>query len=104
MSQPIRLRPDPTALATRNVTALSRAVIAKATAKIERRSEPAAILRDRWPDDPIAPIVLRAASEPPASLPTTPALGRSIVADIFATIGPIGGGARLLQAFGTPLM
>jgi hypothetical protein len=77
---------------------LARAGIAKAACKIERGGEAAAFLRDRWPDVPIAPIVLRAASEPPASLPATPALGRSIVADIIATVGPVGAGARLPQA------
>jgi hypothetical protein len=60
--RPIPLRPDPAALVARNVTALSRAVIAKAAARIERRSDDATILRSRWPDDPIAPLVLRAAS------------------------------------------
>jgi hypothetical protein len=98
MSQPIRLRPDPGALVARNVAAVARAVIAKAASKLERRSDAAAVLRDRWPDDSIAPILLRAASEPPASLATSGPLGRSIVADIIATIGPVGAGARLLQA------
>jgi hypothetical protein len=79
------------------VTSLARAIIAKATGKVERREDIAAILRGRWPDDPIAPLVLRAASQP-ASLANTAALGRSIVADLIATIGPIGAGSRLLQS------
>jgi hypothetical protein len=95
--RPIPLRPDPLALATRNVAGLARAIIAKATAKIERCSDASAILRTRWPDDPIASLVLRAASHP-AMLATDIALGRSVVADLISTIGPVGAGARLLQA------
>jgi hypothetical protein len=94
--RPIPLRPDPSALVTRNVTSLARAVIAKAVARIERRSDEATVLRSRWPDDPIAPVVLRAASQP-AMLATDTALGRSVVSDLIATIGPVGAGARLLQ-------
>jgi hypothetical protein len=48
---------------------------------------------------PLAPLVLRAASEPPASLAgSAGVLGRSIVEDLIAVIGQIGAGARLLQA------
>ena len=49
--RPISLRPDPAALVARNVTALSRAVIAKAAARIDRRSDDATILRrsDHYP-------------------------------------------------------
>jgi len=82
---------------TAGVIGLVRAVIAKAAAKIERREDIATILRGRWPDDPIAPLVLRAASTP-ATLTNTAALGRSIVADLIATIGPVGAGAQLLQS------
>jgi hypothetical protein len=95
--RPIPLRPDPAALVARNVTALSRAVIAKAAARIERRSDDATILRSRWPDDPTAPLILRAASQP-ATLADNPALARTLIADLIATIGPVGAGARLLQA------
>ena len=97
MSRPIPLRPDPGALVTRNVTAVARVVIAKAVARTERRSDDTAILRGRWPDDPIAPLVLRAASQP-SLLATDTALGQSVVADLIATIGPVSAGARLLQS------
>ena len=56
-----------------------------------------AILKGRWPDDALAPHLLRAAS-PPHSLTTQPALGASIVADVIATIGATGAGARLLKS------
>ncbi|MFY9830968.1 MAG: hypothetical protein WAK69_20700 [Rhodoplanes sp.] len=71
--------------------------IAKAVAGTERRSDDMAILKERFPDDPIAPLVLRAASQP-AMLATDTALGRSVVADLIATIGPGGAGTRVLQS------
>jgi hypothetical protein len=52
--QPIPLRADPGALTRRNVAALTRAMIVKATAKLELRRDERAILKERWPDDPIA--------------------------------------------------
>jgi hypothetical protein len=94
----IPLRPDPRALATRNVKGFARAVIAKALGRLNQRSSEAAVLRSRWPDDSIAPLVMRAASEPPAELAGNTALGTSIVADLISAIGPVGAGARLLQA------
>ncbi|MGB8529357.1 MAG: hypothetical protein WCD75_21450, partial [Rhodoplanes sp.] len=74
-----------------------RVAIAKAVAGTERRSDDMAILKERFPDDPIAPLVLRAASQP-AMLATDTALGRSVVADLIATIGPGGAGTRVLQS------
>lgn len=85
------------ALVARNVTAVARVAVAKAVARTERRSDDMAILKERFPDDPIAPLVLRAASQP-SMLATDTALGRSVVADLIATIGPVGAGARLLKS------
>jgi hypothetical protein len=79
-----------------HVTSLARACIAKAIGKIERR-EDATILRDRWPDDRVAPLVLRAPTTP-SSLANSSALGATVVADLISVIGPVGAGARLLQA------
>jgi len=96
----IPLRPDPRAITERNVRNLSRTVIAKAISGFDRDRDSATILRDRWPEDdnPLAPLVLRAASEPPASLTgSAGALGRSIVEDLLNVIGPVGAGARLLR-------
>jgi Phage capsid family len=95
--QPIPLRADPGALTRRNVNALTRACIAKATAKLDSRRDERAILKERWPDDPIALLVLRAASAP-ASLAGTPALAATLVSDIVSTLGPTSAGAKLLQA------
>ena len=62
--QPIPLRADPGAVRRRNVAALARACIANAVAKLDPRQNERAILKQRWPDDSIAPLVLRAASTP----------------------------------------
>jgi hypothetical protein len=95
--RPIPLRPDPGALVARNLTSLARAAIAKAMARLDPRCDEREHLRTRWPDDPTAPLILRAASHP-ATLAANPALGHALVADLIATIGPTGAGARLLQA------
>ena len=95
--RPIPLRPDPGALVTRNVTGLARAAIAKAMVRLDPRCDEREHLRTRWPNDSTAPLILRAASQP-ATLAANPALGHTLVADLIATIGPTGAGARLLQA------
>jgi hypothetical protein len=95
--RPIPLRPDPDALATRNVNALVRAAIAKAMVRLDPRCDEREHLRARWPNDPTPPLILRAASQP-ATLAANPALSHTVVADLIATIGPTGAGARLLQA------
>ena len=95
--RPIPLTPDPRALVTRNVTGLARAVIAKAMVRLDPRCDEREHLRTRWPNDATAPLILRAASQP-ATLAANPALGHTLIADLIATIGPVGAGARLLQA------
>jgi hypothetical protein len=81
----------------RNVAALARVCIAQAVAKLENRGDENRILKNRWPEDSIAPLILRAASSP-ATITNTPALAATIVADVIATLGPQSAGARLLQA------
>ena len=95
--RPIPLRPDAGALVERNVNALARVAIAKALARLDPRCDARNHLRTRWPEDSTGPLILRAASEP-ATLASNPALGRTLIADLIATIGPTGAGARLLQA------
>jgi hypothetical protein len=95
--RPIPLRPDPRAVATSNVTSLARAVIVKATTKLDRGRTETTVLKHLFPDDAVVPLVLRAASQS-ATLTNTAALGRSIVSDLIATIGPVGAGAGLLQS------
>jgi hypothetical protein len=95
--KPIPLRPDFGAVATRNVTALARAAISKAMVRLDPRCDERDHMRTRWPDDPTAPLILRAASQP-ATLAANPTLGHTLIADLIATIGPVGAGARLLQS------
>ena len=85
MARPIPLRPDPSAIIDRNITALVRTCVVRAQTRLSKRSDEATLLRERWPDDPLAPLVLRAAVQPNA-LPD-PALGTSIVADLLTVVG-----------------
>jgi hypothetical protein len=80
-----------------DVSHLVRAAIAKAMVRLDPGCDEREHVRTRWPDDPTAPLVLRAASQP-ATLAANPALGHTLVADLIATIGPTGAGERLLQA------
>jgi hypothetical protein len=66
-------------------------------ARLDPRGDEREILRSRWPNDPIAPLVLRAATNP-TTLAANPALAPSLVADLIAAIGPVGAGAPLLQS------
>ena len=66
MTRPIPLRPDPAALAARSVEALTRVIITKAQARFEKRSDEASLCRELWPNDAVAPFVLRAATTPTA--------------------------------------
>ena len=85
------------ALVTRSVAGVAHAVIAQSVAKLRPRTTEAAALRELFPDDLVASAVLKAASSP-TTLAGDTALGRSIVADLLTVIGPVGAGARLLQA------
>jgi hypothetical protein len=85
--RPIPLRPDPTALMTHSVSAVSRAIVAMAGAKSEGRKDKVAILKQRFPDDLTALLVLRATMHP-NSRTTTTELGSTTVSDLIASIGP----------------
>ena len=95
--RPIPLRADPSALRAETVSALARAIIVKAHARLENRRDEAGIMRSRFPDDSSAMLMLRASSSPTTTV-TASALVRTVVADIIASIGPVGAGARLLQS------
>jgi hypothetical protein len=95
--RPIPLRADAFALRAETVSALARAIIVKAHARLENRRDEAGILRSRFPDDPSAMLMLRAASSPTTTT-TASALVRTVVADIIASIGAVAAGARLLQS------
>ena len=95
--RPIPLRPDASALRAATVGALARAIIVKAHARLENRRDETGIMRSRFPDDQSALLMLRAASSPTTTT-TAPALVRTAVADIIASIGAVGAGARLLQS------
>jgi hypothetical protein len=97
--RPIPLRPDPDLLRADTLTSLARAIIARTTACLghQRERDEPSILRSRFPDDAAAAMMLRAVSSP-LTTGAASALLRTVVADIIASIGPIGAGARLLQS------
>lgn len=95
--RPIPLRPDASALRAETVSALARAIIVKAYARLENRRDETGIMRSRFPDDQSALLMLRAASSPTTTT-TGSAIVRTAVADIIASIGAVGAGARLLHS------
>ena len=101
MSWPTAVRfrcdPMPPLYARQTVSALARAIIVKAHARLENRRDETGIMRSRFPDDQSALLMLRAASSPTTTT-TASALVRTAVADIIASIGAVGAGARLLQS------
>jgi hypothetical protein len=86
--EPIPLRPDPGALRERNVKALVRACIATARARYHRGIEPGDIVERAWSTDGTARLILRAASEPRATIGGTPALARTVVPDFVQAMTP----------------
>jgi hypothetical protein len=95
--RPIPLRADPCALRSATVSALARAIIVKAHARLGNRRDEAGIMRSRFPDDPAAMLMPRAASSPTITT-TASAVVQTVVADIIAATGAVGAGARLLQS------
>jgi hypothetical protein len=95
--QPIPVRADPRALITANVNALARSVIAAAVASRGRETA-AAVLRERFGDDPLASLILRAASSP-ATLASASALTQTrLIDDLLTVVGKVSAGAQVLQA------
>jgi hypothetical protein len=65
VQRPIPVRADPAALHTANIKSFVRALIAYAVAEKERgTARPETVLRARFEDDRLAPIILRAATSP----------------------------------------
>jgi hypothetical protein len=97
--RPIPLRPDPDLLRADTLTSLARAIIARTMACLghQRGRDEPTILRSRFPDDHSAALMLRAVTSP-FNTGAASALLRTVVADIIASIGQIGAGARLLQS------
>lgn len=95
--RPIPLRADASALRAETVSALARAIIVKAHARLENRRDEAGIMRSRFPDDQSTLLMLRAASSPTTTT-TASALVRTVVADVIASVGAVGAGARLLHS------
>ena len=101
MNAPVRqgipLRPDPSALASSQRRAFIRACTSLALAT-EHRQRPDVILSKQWPDDALAPRVLKAAQSPTTSN-DFPALQ---VMQVLPLLAPQAASARLL-ALATPV-
>jgi hypothetical protein len=92
---PIPLRPGPTAVREANMTTLTRAGIVVTRSAFERRSRPAEIGEQMWPDDRTVPLIMRGEATP-ASLTSAAALAKTIVTDFLVTLGPAPVAAQLL--------
>jgi hypothetical protein len=94
--QGIPLRADPDVARERSVVSLVRAGLS--IARTVGQGLPAAerLLARTWSNDATAAYLVRAAGSP-ATLSTTTALTRTIIADFLAALGPQSAGAQLLE-------
>jgi hypothetical protein len=96
--RPIPLRPDAAALRERNVRAITRSCIATARSKAsEKDLAVSEIVRRTWPNDETARLITRAASEPPATISGTAALGRIVLPDFVQAMAPFSAAADLIK-------
>jgi hypothetical protein len=94
-TRPIPLRLDPDEARERSVTSLVRAGISIARNVGRPPAEAERLVTRAWTDTAAAYLV-RAASSP-ATLATTTALTRTIIADFLAALGPASAGVQLLE-------
>jgi hypothetical protein len=97
--EPIPLRPDRSAIQERNVRSLVRACIAIARGRIPgQRTEPTKIVERAWPSDDAARLIVRASSDPPASVSTTSPFARQVWPDFIKAMVPYSAAAALIDA------
>src|SRR5262245_45829511 len=97
--EPIPLRPDRSAIQERNVRSLVWACIATARGRAgQRGTEPAKIVERAWPTDEAARLIVRASSDPPASVSTTSPLARQVWPDFVQAMVPYSAAAALIDA------
>jgi capsid protein len=97
--QGVPFKPDYAAAGSRPAVHLERACIASAMAVI-RKSYDTSIARDRWADDQVVPLLLRAATAPAALTDAGWAgtLARQVVGDFVSSLQPISAAAKLFAA------
>jgi hypothetical protein len=97
--QGIPLRPDPLALRRQATSALVRACVGLARAKLEPTVPAARQVSRAWPGDRDAlDLVARASSDPPANLGTAGPLAHLVTGEFVASLGPLSAGVKLLEA------
>jgi hypothetical protein len=97
---PIPVRADPRALHTANIKSFVRALIAYAVAEHARGDAKAmaAVLRGRFEDDRLAPLILRAATSP-LTIAQAPGLTRvDLIDDLLVLVGKVSAAAQVLQS------
>jgi hypothetical protein len=98
IQRPIPVRADPAMLHSGTIRSLARALIAYAVAEKERGSAKAeTVLRGRFGDDRLAPIILRAATTPLTLAQADGVAQVDLIDDILVLVGKIGAAAQVLQ-------
>jgi hypothetical protein len=99
VQRPIPVRADPAALHTANIKSFVRALIAYAVAEKERgTARPETVLRARFEDDRLAPIILRAATSP-LTIAGAPGLTQvDLIDDILVLVGKISAAVQILRS------
>src|SRR5215510_1088348 len=98
VQRPIPVRADPAALHASTVRSLARAIIAFAITERERGSDPEKVLRSRFGDDQLAPLILRAATSPLTIANASGFAQVDLVDDILVLVGKVSAASQVLQA------
>jgi hypothetical protein len=78
------------------VGSLVRAALAVARAAFDRGAKPFDLARQTWPDDRVAPLVVRSAVSPDALTSSAASLAGTLVTDFLVVLGPSSIAAQLL--------
>jgi len=99
IQRPIPVRADPQALHADTIRSLARALIAYAVAEQTRGDAEAmaAVLRARFEDDRLAPLILRAATSPHTIAGASGLTRIDLVDDILILVGKVSAAAQVLQ-------
>jgi Phage capsid family len=98
VQRPIPVRADPQALHASTITSFARALIAFAIAAQRKHHDPQAVLKTRFGDDRLAPLILRAATTP-LTVAGAPGLTQiDIIDDLMVLVGKISAAAQVMQA------
>ena len=98
IQRPIPIRADPVELHRDTIRSLARAIVAYAVSVRERGRDPEKVLKVRFEDDRLAPLILRAATTP-LTISGAPGLTQvDLIDDLLVLVGKISAAAQVLQA------